>query len=81
MFTSEGGELGICQPLPEQGLWHTRHNKCESKESHQPQCRGCGESVQMALVEEGREMGGVECHLDTGRGSDQFRSGRLDKGV
>ena len=38
------------------------------KKSHRKQRGSSGKSLQMALVEEERAVGAVECRLDTGRG-------------
>ncbi len=63
---SRGGQQGICKSLPEQGLLGIMGDN--RKKSHRQQRGGSRKSFQMALVEEGRAVGAVECHLNTGRG-------------
>ena len=68
VYASGGGQSGVRQSLPEQSLRHNGNNRSKPKKSHRKQRGGSGKSLQMALVEEERAVGAVECRLDTGRG-------------
>ena len=80
VYASGSGLAGICQSLSEQDLRHTGHYRCQPKKSLKQQRGGSRKGIQMALVEEGRAVGAVECHLNR-PGSDQPRSGRLEGDV
>ena len=81
VYASGGGQSGVRQSLPEQSLRHTGNNRCKPKKSHRKQCGGSGNSLQLALVEEGRALGGSRMPLGHEPGSEQPRSGRLEEGV
>lgn len=76
----EVGQSGSCQPLPEQGLRLTGHNRCQAKRTMNKSW-GCWVNIQMTLAVEGRAVGAVEFHLAHRSGSAQPWAGHRDKSV